>query len=55
MAMQALSPSEARVIPTPAHEYGTVETTENGVLPYKFSVDLFPTAWVPPNCILKVQ
>jgi hypothetical protein len=37
MAMQALPLAEARVIRTPAKTHETVDTKENGVLPYKIS------------------
>jgi hypothetical protein len=35
MAMQALPPAEAIVIRTPAHAHETVNTKDNGILPYK--------------------
>jgi hypothetical protein len=35
MAMEALPPAEARVIRMPAHTHETVNTKENGVMPYK--------------------
>jgi hypothetical protein len=45
--MQALPPLEAKVIRTPAEAHETVDTKENGVVPYKISPKISPKQY--PN------